>query len=164
MLTSGEIWGQVYRDILSYFFQLFCTPTIFFFPNNKKKVLHSCIQAPEVRRKWSCDLSPASEGIFCCSCNSMGLSVWPAQGPQTHKSILRIFDFHQIYGFDETQKNSGTRCAGRHAASLRAPPCCSAVGIVSFRCSYLVSQREFCVIEGGPHQSPPPSEPRKQTA
>lgn len=88
----------------------------------------------------------------------------PLRVPRPTNPYSESLIFHQIYGFDETQKNSGTRCAGRRAASLRAPPCCSALGIVSFRCSYLVSQREFCVIEGGPHQSPPPSEPRKQTA
>ena len=67
----------------------FLARQFFSFSNNKKKVLHSCIQASEVRRKWSCDLSPASEGVFCCSYNSVGLSVWPAQSSQTHKSIFR---------------------------------------------------------------------------
>ena len=118
MLTSGEIWWQVYRDILPYFFQLFCTP-IFFFPNNQKKVLHSCIQAPEVRRKWSCDLSPASEGIFCCSYNSMGLSVWPAQSPQTHKSIFRIFGWWNA----EKQRHTLCRAPCGHFTCAPVPLC-----------------------------------------
>ena len=157
MLTSGEIWWQVYRDILPYFFQLFCTP-IFFFSQIIKRRYFTHASRP---------LKLEENGHVICRQHLRAYFVVPIIQWDYLSDLLRVHKPTNPYSEslgDETQKNSGTRCAGRRAATLRAPPCRSALGILSFRCSYLVSQREFCVIEGGPHQSPPPSEPRKQTA
>ena len=101
----------------------------FFFSNNKKKVLHSCIQASEVGRKWSCDLSPASEGVFCCS-----VIQWDYLS-----DLLRVPKPTNPYSEplgDETQKTSGTSCARRRAATLRwARFTCARVTRAPFTCA-----------------------------
>lgn len=98
------------------------------------------------------------EGVFCCSCNSMGSSVWPAQSPKTHGPTFRMF------GWWKTEKHQHILCQALRWPLYLRPRVTLHFALCPLDALYLVSWFEFCVIEGGPNQSPPPSQHRKQTA
>lgn len=110
------------------FFSTFLYDNFFFFSNNKKKVLQSCIQDPEVRRKWSCDLSPASWGrilLFLWLNGVICLTCLESPNPQIHIRNVWVM---------KNSKTPANTVPGPALASLFTSPGHSSFCIVSSRC------------------------------
>ena len=127
MLTSGEIWWQVYRHFVL-FFSTFCMP-IFFFQIIKRRYFTHASRPPKLEEN----------GHVICRQHLRVYFVVPVIQWDYLSDLLRVPKPTNPYSEplgDETQKTSGTCCARRRAATLRwARFTCARVTCAPFTCA-----------------------------